>query len=423
MQQDQVKDKFKVLVISDHALSASGVGTQTRHLIEGMLKKGCWSFRQFGAAVKHQSYETVRVTDDFIIKPIDGFGDPNLLRVTLATEKPDALFIFTDPRFFIYLFEMEDEIHQICPIVWWHVWDNDPKPVFNKPLYEATDLINCHSHKTYTQVVEDFPEKSNFIPHALPKEMFRKLPDEEAADWKGKILGEERLDHTVCLWINRNAKRKRPNDVLWSWRQFIDTYVEKHGEEPRATLLMHTDPTDGEGPNLFQTLEMLDLQKHVFFSNDTLDFEQMNVLHNISDFCLNISYAEGFGLPTLESMQCGNPIIAVKTGGQTRQVVDHRDGTENGIALDVDMQTMVGSQMVPYIFEDYADPRNIAAAILRMVEMDPDERKALGQKAMDYAHSEFDLQDTIDKWHDTLLETIQNWRDRYPRLELEEMGR
>ena len=416
------KDKFKVLVISDHALSASGVGTQTRHLIDGMLKKGCWSFRQFGAAVKHQSYETIKVTDDFIIKPIDGFGDPNLLRVTLATEKPDALFIFTDPRFFIYLFEMEDEIHQICPIVWWHVWDNDPKPAFNKPLYEATDLINCHSHKTYTQVVEDFPDKSNFIPHALPKEMFRKLPDEEIADWKGKILGEDRLEDVVCLWINRNAKRKRPNDVLWSWRQFIDAYVEKHGEEPKATLLMHTDPADGEGPNLFQTLEMLDLQKHVFFSNDTLEFEQMNVLHNISDFCLNISYAEGFGLPTLESMQCGNPIIATKTGGLTRQVVDHRDGTENGIALDVDMQTMVGSQMVPYIFEDYSDPRKVAAAILRMVEMPSEERQQLGKKAMEYAHSEFDLQDTVDKWHDTLIETIQNWRDRYARLQIEEVG-
>ena len=127
-------------------------------------------------------------------------------------------------------------------------------------------------------------------------------------------------------------------------------------------------------------------------------------------------------MPTLESMQCGNPIIATKTGGLTRQVVDHRDGTENGIALDVDMQTMVGSQMVPYIFEDYSDPRKVAAAILRMVEMPSEERKQLGKKAMEYAHSEFDLQDTVDKWHDTLIETIQNWRDRYARLQIEEVG-
>ena len=85
--------KFKVLVLSDHALSTSGVGTQTRHLIEGLLKKNCWTFRQFGAALKHIDYRTIVVNDDFIIKPIDGFGTPELLRVTLATEKPDLLFI------------------------------------------------------------------------------------------------------------------------------------------------------------------------------------------------------------------------------------------------------------------------------------------------------------------------------------------
>ena len=28
---------------------------------------------------------------DFIIKPIDGFGTPEMLRITLATEKPDIL--------------------------------------------------------------------------------------------------------------------------------------------------------------------------------------------------------------------------------------------------------------------------------------------------------------------------------------------
>ena len=86
--------KYKILVLSDHALSTSGVGTQTRHLINGLINKGCWSFRQFGAAIKHSSYETVTVNPDFIIKPIDGFGNADMIRVALATEKPDALFIF-----------------------------------------------------------------------------------------------------------------------------------------------------------------------------------------------------------------------------------------------------------------------------------------------------------------------------------------
>ena len=61
-----------------------------------------------------------------------------------------------------------------------------------------------------------------------------------------------------------------------------------------------------------------------------LEFEKMNVLYNISDFCLNMSYAEGFGLSTLECMMTGTPIVAAKTGGLTRQVINAREKGENG---------------------------------------------------------------------------------------------
>ncbi|HCT53552.1 MAG TPA: hypothetical protein DF712_13950, partial [Balneola sp.] len=114
---------------------------------------------------------------------------------------------------------------------------------------------------------------------------------------------------------------------------------------------MHTEPLDSEGPNLFKVSEMLGIQDNVFFSRERVEFDQMNILYNISDFCINTSYAEGFGLSTLESMMAGTPIIAPKTGGLTRQVVDHRDGSENGVALDIDVKTLVGSQQVPYIYE------------------------------------------------------------------------
>ena len=96
--------KMKILMLSDHALSTSGVGCQSRYLAEGLIAKGCWTIRQLGAALKHANYDVQQPHPDLIIKPIDGFGDPDMIRVTLATEKPDVLLIFTDPRFFIWLF-------------------------------------------------------------------------------------------------------------------------------------------------------------------------------------------------------------------------------------------------------------------------------------------------------------------------------
>lgn len=408
-----MQEKYKILLLSDHALSTSGVGCQSRFLVEGLIEKGCWTVRQFGAAIKHASYETIQVSEDFIIKPIDGFGNRDMILQTLAMEKPDVILLFTDPRFFIWLWEMEDEIHDVCPIAYWHVWDNYPTPDFNNVLYEATDLINCHSHLTYEMVAANFPEKTNFIPHSLPKQLFYPLPQHEKSQHKLNMLGPERKDDFVLFWVNRNARRKRPNDVLWAFSKFYENLKNEHGKK-NATLLMHTDPHDQEGPNLVATAEMLGIKDRVVFSADRVDFPQMNILHNISDVCINLSYAEGFGLATLEAMQCGNPIIAIKTGGLTRQVVDHRDETENGVALDIEWQSMVGSQQVPYIYEDYCSTDAASDAMMKLYNLDAKERTALSEKVLSYVHSEFKHQDTIDAWHDSMLKLVEGWKENKP---------
>ena len=405
----QQNHKRKMLALSDHALSTSGVGTQSRFLFEGLIEKGSWTIRQFGAALKHNDYTTVMVNDDLIIKPIDGFGDRTSLRVTLATERPDVLFIFTDPRFFIWLFEMEDEIHQVCPVAWWHVWDNHPFPEYNSVLYESTDLINCHSYMTFEMLKDKFPDTTNFIPHAVPKSMYYPLPAEEAAKMKKQLLGSNRVDHFIGMWVNRNAKRKRPSDVLWAWKMFLDELEKKEGHR-KATLIMHTDPLDQEGPNLYQVTDSMKISDNVFYSTERVEFNEMNILYNISDFCINISYAEGFGLSTLEAMQAGKPIIATKTGGLTRQAVDHRDGSENGVALPVEMKTIVGSQHVPYIYEDYVSCETAAKGIMKLYSMPEHERKKLSEKVISYAHSEFAIEKTIDDWNITLNELLSSWK-------------
>jgi glycosyltransferase involved in cell wall biosynthesis len=405
-----MQKKKKILVLSDHAMSTSGVGTQTRHLINGLLKKNEWTFRQFGAAMKHSDYKTVHVNDDFIIKPIDGFGNRDLIRLTLATEKPDLVFIFTDPRFFIWLWEMEDEIHQVCPIAYWHVWDNEPFPKFNEKLYDSTDTINCHSYLTYKMISENLPNKPrvNFIPHAVPEEIFHRLSDSEIKKHKQKILGVGKEDHFVAIWNNRNARRKRPGDLLFAWKKFLEKTEKKD-----AILIMHTDPHDKEGSNLFILSEELGINDSVFFSRERLGFDKINILYNISDVCVNISYSEGFGLSTLEAMQTGIPIIAVKTGGLTRQVVDHRDGTINGVALEVSMKTLAGSQGVPYIYEDYASIDDISSALYDVYSYDDEKKNKMSKKVMEYVRSEFNLQKTVDLWHDSLNDTIDNWKSDY----------
>ena len=55
-----MSDKIKIFTISDHPLSPSGVGTQTKYMIEGMLKTGKYQFVSFGGAIKHPKHEPQR---------------------------------------------------------------------------------------------------------------------------------------------------------------------------------------------------------------------------------------------------------------------------------------------------------------------------------------------------------------------------
>jgi glycosyltransferase involved in cell wall biosynthesis len=410
--------KKKILVLSDHALSTSGVGTQTRHLIEGLIKKGDLTFRQLGAAVKHSDYRTAIINEDFIIKPIDGFGNPEMLRILLSTEKPDALLIFTDPRFFTWLYDMEDEIHQVCPILWWHVWDNYPFPAFNNHFYEATDAINCHSYLTYQMCKANFKDKTNFIPHAVPEEVYYPLSETKIKSLRNIMLPEPKRDHFIISWVNRNARRKRPGDLLMSFRIFLEMLESTYGHR-KSTLLLHTDPLDREGQNLYEVAAQQGLENNIIFSTNRISFDEMNNLYNISDCCINISLAEGFGLGTLEAMQTGTPIIAAKTGGMTRQVVNHIDHSENGVALPIEMKSLVGSQHVPYIYEDYVKQETVAQGMMKLYEVGHDKRRQIGEKARQYVLSEFSYQKTIDLWYESIKDTIENWKSRYNKIHLE----
>lgn len=403
--------KKTILMLSDHPLSTSGVGTQARWLITGLVETGKYSFRCFGGAIKHDSYETTVVNPDFIIKPTNGFGDKMMLRKVLTQVKPDALMLFTDPRFFVWVWEMEDEIHQVCPITYWHLWDNGPTPVFNKSFYESTDLINCINYPTYEMVKEMFPERTHYIPHAVPEDLYQPIPKEEILKFKKSLIGENRADHFVAMYVSRNARRKMPGDVLVSWKMFLEDLQKKHGHQ-RATLIMHTDPLDLEGTNLYTTIDMLGLRDSVVFSKERIGFQEMRTLYSICDTVINRSCNEGFGLPTLEAMMCGKPIIAIKTGGLTRQVEDPETKEQFGIGLDPEVRTMVGNHAVPYIFEDYVSHKTFADAIMRMNDMSPEEREALGQKAMLRARREYNLKDVVAAWDRTLSSTIDNWSSK-----------
>ena len=151
--------KKKILLLSDDLRMASGIANVSKQLVLGTVDKYDWV--QLGAAIKHPEAgqvmdlnEDVRkrtgVADASVkIYPSDGYGNPDMIRQLLMIEKPDAILHFTDPRYWIWLYEMAHEIRQSTPLFFYHIWDDLPDPKYNRDYYESCDWIGCISKQTY----------------------------------------------------------------------------------------------------------------------------------------------------------------------------------------------------------------------------------------------------------------------------------
>ena len=214
-----------------------------------------------------------------------------------------------------------------------------------------------------------------------------------------------------------------PNDVLFAWKTFLDDLEKKEGHR-NGVLIMHTDPNDMEGPNLLAVSDMLGLNDNVWFSNDRLQFEQMNVMHNLSDVTVNVSKNEGFGLSTLESLNCGTPIIVPRTGGLQEQVTD---GIETfGVMIDPASQYVIGSQEVPYIYEDKISGKDFIEALEKIYRLSSPERKKIGQKGREHALKNYGFSDYQNKWVNLMTKVYEergSWENRkqYSRWTLKEV--
>ena len=415
--------KIKIFTLSDHPLSPSGVGTQTRYVIEALLKTGKFSVVSFGGAIKHQDYRPVMMEEygeDWKVFPVDNYGTPDTVRSMVRTEKPDIIWIMTDPRFWGWLWEIEHELRPLAPIVYYHVWDNYPYPSFNKKYYESNDFIATISKVTDDIVKNVAPKvESKYVPHAVNSEIFYKYDDETISKLRTKNFpGEE--DKTIFVWNNRNARRKQSGTLIYWFKEFLDQV----GHD-KAKLIMHTDPRDPYGQDLFKIIKDLGLKNNqVMLSTKKIKPEELAAFYNMADCTLNISDAEGFGLATLESLSCGTPIIVNMTGGLQEQVTNGTDWF--GMGIFPASKSIIGSQSVPYIYEDRINKDTFISTLKKFHALPKSERDLLGTKGKFHVSKNYSFVDFNKTWVDLMTsihEKFGSWETRrnYKHYQIREL--
>jgi glycosyltransferase involved in cell wall biosynthesis len=390
--------KIKILTVSDNPIAFSGVAGQTKYMIEALLQSGKFEVVSLAGAIKHKDYNPIKTEehgDDWILYPVDGFGTAEIVRYMLRNHKPDIVWVMSDPRMHTWLWTIENEIRAVCPIVYYHVWDNYPYPKFNTPWYESNDMIVSISKITSDIVRTVSPSvEETYLPHAVDPNVFRKLPEEEIKKQKDTIFEGRLKNKFVFFWNNRNARRKHSTTLVW-W--FLD-FLEKHNLKDKICLLMHTDPRDEHGTDIPAILKDRNATNgEILISAAKLPPEHVNVLYNIADCTVSISDAEGYGLSLQESLATSTPIIATETGGMQEQV-KNSFGEVFGVSIKPSSKMLVGSLTVPYILEDRISQEDFEAALMTIYSLPKEELQEMGKRGKQHSVDNYNFDTYRNSW-------------------------
>ena len=418
-------ERKKILLLCDDIRLHSGVATMAREIVSNTAHH--YNYFQLGAALNHPDAGKVFDVskelngklgiDDADVKIMshNGYGNQQIVRNLIRREKPDGIFIFTDPRYWTWLFEMEREVRATIPILYLNIWDDLPLPLYNKDYYNSVDLLMGISKQTKfinEQVLgEDAKNKIiKYVPHGIDHKMFFPIEGhhEEFEKFKKETYKGKDIDFTV-FFNSRNINRKHPHDLVLAYRLFSDMLTKE--ESKKCAMIMHTQAVDKNGTDLHAVKEALCDPEYinVMFSQSKLTSQQLNTLYNLADVTVLPSSNEGWGLSLTESMMAGTMIIANTTGGMQDQMRFQDDkGEWYTPSIDVPSNhrgtykkhgqwampvyptniSLAGSPMTPYIYDDRCAPEDIAKAIYDVYKLDKDERNKRGMKGRIFAMSD-----------------------------------
>tara|TARA_A100001011_G_scaffold350217_1_gene389343 strand:+ start:676 stop:1959 length:1284 start_codon:yes stop_codon:yes gene_type:complete len=374
---------------------------------------------QMGGAIKHPEEGKIfdmspSIQKEFGVKdaylkiyPVSGYGNEDLLREVMAIEKPDAILHYTDPRFWIWLYNMEAEIRRNTPIFYYNIWDDLPDPQYNTNYYKSSDLLMAISKQTYGINKRLLPEYEDwqitYVPHGISSRRFKKINDDETTliNFEDELKISEKKFR--ILYSNRNIRRKLPGDVVMAYKYFMEGLTPEQREE--CVLIFHCAPVDENGTDIPRVCRHLipdyDVKFTYSWNNRPFNDAEMNLLFNSADVYINLASNEGFGLGSAEALTVGTPIIVNMTGGLQDQC-GITDDSENLLTPDDYIElgsnhrgkykthgdwvrpvyptsiSLQGSPPTPYIWDDRCEPQDAAVALKEYYDMGRKERKRLG---------------------------------------------
>jgi len=293
----------------------TGVGVYTEKLLEKLLhvainhqfKLGAFAWG-FSDSIIHELYEKYR-SQNVSIRIYR--GPASLLRwfwYRLNLPKVEAMYGFTDvyhsPNFIAPAAKKVPIIITVHDLAFVKFPAQFPVPhnyrTYISASVKRSSKIIAVSVNTKRDLIDlfDLPEeKIEVIYQGLDAERFKPLPTSAVKNF----LGHRGLPKKYFIFVGTLEPRKNLVTLL---KAFCD--IKKQNKESHKLLVV--GEKGWHYRDIFQMVASLDISREVIFLGYVPE-EELPYLYNGADLLLYPSLYEGFGLPILEAMACGTPVI------------------------------------------------------------------------------------------------------------------
>jgi len=155
------------------------------------------------------------------------------------------------------------------------------------------------------------PEEKITVVYEAANPIYRPLGDEELP---GPVKGRLGIDDAFVLFVSTIEPRKNVPTLLMAYRQLLDNY---HAD----VNLVLAGEKGWLFDEVFALVEKLGLKERVRFLG-SVSPEELLGLYNAAHLLVHPAFYEGFGLPPLEAMACGTPIVVSNTSSLPEVVGD-----------------------------------------------------------------------------------------------------